>query len=329
MKTRTKVLVTGGCGFIGSNLIRMILRDRPAWEVINLDALTYAGNLANLADVAEAPHYRFVKGDICDRPLVHALLQDQRPDVIINVAAETHVDRSIQGPESFIHTNVHGTFSLLQELRGTRHVRFVQISTDEVYGSLGSTGRFTETSCLNPSSPYSASKAAADMLVMAYHRTYGLDALITRCSNNYGPYQFPEKLIPLMVINAIHQRPLPVYGTGLNVRDWIHVEDHCRGVLAAVERGKAGETYNLGGETERTNLEIVERIADQVGQRRDLITFVADRPGHDLRYAMDIRKAQAELGWSPATSFERGLDECIDWYKRSQHWWQPLLDKRL
>ena len=321
------VLVTGGCGFIGSNFIRLVLSERPEWRVVNLDALTYAGNVANLRDLADHPRYAFVKGDITEEGRVEGVLAglDAPADCIVNFAAESHVDRSILGPDAFVRTNVQGTLNLLEQVRQGRVARMIQISTDEVYGSLGETGRFTETTPLDPSSPYSASKASADLLVQAYFRTYDLDLVITRCSNNYGPYQFPEKLIPLMITNALQGKELPVYGEGRNVRDWVHVEDHCRGILAALDRGRKGQVYNFGGATEKRNIEIVETIANRIDHGSRLIRFVKDRPGHDWRYAMDISKVSRELGWTPATTFSEGLAATIDWYTRRKDWWEPIL----
>ena len=321
------VLVTGGCGFIGSNFIRLLLAERPAWRIVNLDALTYAGNLANLAGVDGSPHYQFIKGDISDPELVAALPGSMggRPDAVVSFAAESHVDRSVLGPDAFVRTNINGTFNLLELARAEPGVRFLQVSTDEVYGSLGDTGRFTEKTPLDPSSPYSACKASADLLVRAYGHTFGLDTLISRCSNNYGPYQFPEKLIPLMILNAQSGKELPVYGSGRNVRDWIHVEDHCRGILALLEQGAGGSLYNFGGDAERANIDIVHHIADRVAGNRDLVRFVKDRPGHDWRYAMDAEKAKADLGWRPSISFEDGLDRTIDWYLENESWWGPIL----
>jgi dTDP-glucose 4,6-dehydratase len=324
MKT---VVIAGGAGFIGSNFVRLVLAEREDWRVINIDALTYAGNLANLTDVADHPNYRFERVDIAEAEQVDALFDalDEQPAYIINFAAESHVDRSIDGPEAFVRANVTGTFRLLERARAYGDgTRYLQVSTDEVYGSLGDEGAFTETTPIDPSSPYSASKASADLLVGAYHRTFGLDTVITRCSNNYGPYQFPEKLIPLMVIHALQGKKLPVYGTGMNVRDWIHVEDHCRGILATVEKGEAGEVYNFGGEAERANLAIVELIADRVAGSRAAITFVKDRPGHDWRYAMDNTKARAELDWAPRWTFEDGMASTIDWYLEHRTWWQQV-----
>ena len=321
------VLVTGGCGFIGSNFIRHLIDARPSWRIINVDALTYAGNLANLVDISGSPRYQFIKGDIGNRIFVNSLTEqlDSQIDAIINFAAESHVDRSVLGPAAFIQTNIVGTFHLLELARRFPKIRFIQISTDEVYGSLGDTGSFSESSPLMPSSPYSASKASADLVVRSYHHTFGVDTVITRCSNNYGPFQFPEKLIPLMILNARAEKELPVYGTGLNVRDWIHVEDHCRAIAVALEHGKGGDVYNFGGNAERTNRDIVEHIADRVAGTRSLIRFVKDRPGHDWRYAMDISKAKSELGWEPKIAFEDGLYGTIEWYLNNEAWWRPIL----
>lgn len=321
------VVVTGGCGFIGSNFVRFLLVTRPDWHVINVDALTYAGNLANLAAVADSPNYEFVRADIGDAEAMQQFFEGLKgpPDYLFNLAAESHVDRSIECPDAFVRTNFSGTFNLLEQVRKAGSGRFVQVSTDEVYGTLGETGRFTEKTPLDPSSPYSASKAAADLLVSSYHRTFALDAVVTRCSNNYGPYQFPEKLIPLVIINAREGGELPVYGTGKNIRDWIHVEDHCRGVLLAAEAGRAGQVYNFGGEAERRNLDIVEFIADTVSGSRDGIRFVTDRPGHDWRYAMDISKVRNELDFEPTVRFEQGLAQTIDWYLANEAWWRPVL----
>ncbi len=314
------VLVTGGAGFIGSNFVRFLLETEPDLEIVNLDALTYAGNLASLGDCLQAPAHHFVRGSIVNAELVRLVLQRHRVDGIINFAAESHVDRSITGPQVFVETNVKGTLTLLSEALAAGVPRFLQVSTDEVYGSLGPSGAFTETTPLAPNSPYSASKAAADHLVRAFHRTYGLDTVITRCSNNYGPFQFPEKLIPLMIMNARRDKPLPVYGDGLHVRDWIYVRDHCAGVWAAFQRGKPGEVYNFGGSSEMPNLEIVRLLLRQLGKPESLISFVEDRPGHDRRYAMDVGKARRELGWEPATTFTQGMAATIAWYLGHQAW---------
>ena len=318
------VLVTGGAGFIGSNLVRLLRRERPLWTVVNLDKLTYAGNAESLADLRDDPKHIFVRGDIADAERVAGLLREHAIDAVFNLAAESHVDRSILGPGIFVETNVAGTQVMLDCARAEKVKRFVQISTDEVYGSLGATGRFTETSPLQPSSPYSASKAAADLLVLAYGHTYGMDVVVTRCSNNYGPYQFPEKLIPLMIANALEDRKLPVYGDGQQVRDWIHVEDHNRALLAALEKGRAGEVYNLGSDNEWPNLMIVARLLEILGKGRDLIAHVQDRPGHDRRYAIDAAKAQRELGWSPRIAFADGLASTVDWYLKNRGWWERV-----
>ncbi|MDB5311666.1 MAG: strE [Gemmataceae bacterium] len=313
------LLVTGGCGFIGSNFIRHLLATDRAVSVINFDCLTYAGNLANLADVVDHPRYRFVKGDITDREQVRAALRLGVTDVI-NFAAESHVDRSIQDSGPFVRTNVIGTQVLLDAAREGGVKKYVQVSTDEVYGSLGADGFFTEATPLHPNSPYSASKAGADLLVQAYEHTFGLPAVITRCSNNYGPYQFPEKLIPLFVTNLVRDEPVPVYGDGQQVRDWIHVLDHCTGVEAAWRRGKPGEVYNFGGRCEKTNLDLTLTLLDLLGKPRTLIRYVKDRPGHDRRYAIDCAKAERELGWARQTTFDQGLLETINWYKANATW---------
>jgi dTDP-glucose 4,6-dehydratase len=313
------LFVTGGCGFIGSNFIRHLLTSDPAVRVINFDALTYAGNLANLADVADDSRYKFIKGDITDRAAVLKALGD-RIDAVINFAAESHVDRSILDSGPFVRTNVLGTQVLLDAAREKKVPRFVQVSTDEVYGTLGPTGLFSESTPLAPNSPYSASKAAADLLVRAYHHTFGMDAVVTRCSNNYGPYQFPEKIIPLFITNLMSDQPVPVYGDGMQVRDWIHVLDHCRGVELAWRNGKAGEVYNFGGRCEMPNLHLTQKLLELLGKPRSLIKYVQDRPGHDRRYAIDCSKAERELGWSPRVTFEQGLKETIDWYRANQPW---------
>ncbi|NVJ25179.1 dTDP-glucose 4,6-dehydratase [Myxococcus sp. AM011] len=319
------VLVTGGCGFIGSNLVRYLRRERPEWTVVNLDLLTYAGNLENLSDLEGDPRHVFVRGDISDRSLVEPLLSTHAIDAVLHLAAESHVDRSILGPEVFITTNVLGTQRLLEACRAQRVKRFVMVSTDEVYGSLGPTGAFTESSPLQPSSPYSASKTSSDLVALAYHHTFGMDVVVTRCSNNYGRYQFPEKLIPLMVVNALHDKPLPVYGDGANVRDWLHVEDHCQALLRALEQGRAGEVYNIGGGAERRNIDIVKAILGLVGKPESLIQYVKDRPGHDRRYAIDPSKIRAELGWTPAHTFEQALAETVRWYVDHPTWWTRVM----
>ena len=316
-----KLLVTGGAGFVGSNLVRLLLTE-TSHRIVNLDALTYAGNLDNLKDLADEQRHRFVHGDICDEPLVRELAAGA--DAIVNVAAESHVDRSIASAAPFVRTNVLGTQTLLATALDAGTSRFVQVSTDEVYGSLGKDGRFTEETPLAPRSPYSASKAGGDLLAMAYHETYGLDVVVTRCTNNYGPYQFPEKLVPLSITNAIRGTSLPLYGDGLHVRDWIHVRDHCRGILAALERGRAGEAYNFGAESERTNSWIVHRIVEETGAARKLVTLVADRPGHDRRYAVDPSKAMRELGWAPQVGLAAGLRETVAWYQNNEWWWRRI-----
>ncbi|MBJ6727671.1 dTDP-glucose 4,6-dehydratase [Geomesophilobacter sediminis] len=326
------VLVTGGAGFIGSNFIHNFMAGNPDCRVVNLDILTYAGNLKNLRAVQDNPHYRFVKGDICDAPLVAQLLAEEKIDAVLHFAAESHVDRSITGPEIFVRTNVLGTQTLLEASRAhaaTRPAfRYLQVSTDEVYGSLGSEGFFTEETPLAPNSPYSASKAGADLLVRAYFETFRLPTLNTRCSNNYGPYHFPEKLIPLMIHNIMEKKALPVYGDGLNVRDWLHVKDHSAAIERVLKQGKPGEVYNIGGNNEWRNIDIVhlvcdlmdERLGRAAGESRKLITFVKDRPGHDRRYAIDAAKTKRELGWGPSYTFERGIAETIDWYLANQEW---------
>jgi len=316
------VLVTGGCGFIGGNFVRYMVRSHN-YTVINVDKLTYAGNLENLSDIADHPRYEFVREDIADTALMEGLAS-KGIDVVVNFAAESHVDRSIEEARIFIETNVLGTQVLLEAARKYGIPRFVQISTDEVYGSLGSRGSFTETSPLAPNSPYSASKTAADLLVRAYHKTYGLDTVITRCSNNYGPYQFPEKLIPLMISNALEDKPLPVYGDGMNVRDWIYVEDHCRAIDVIMHEGRGGEVYNIGANTELPNIEIVKIILNRLNKPESLITFVEDRPGHDRRYAIDSTKLRDELGWDTIYRFEEAIDLTIRWYVEHQEWWRKI-----
>src|SRR5882724_1042383 len=321
-----RILVTGGCGFIGSNFIRYILQHYKPAFVTNVDVLTYAGNPANLDGVVEEHGYRyeFFKADIANADQMDALMTEHRFYAVINFAAESHVDRSINDPLNFIHTNVIGTSVLLDCTRRHGVQRFIQISTDEVYGSLGPAGKFTEQSPLDPSSPYSASKAGADLLALASFKTFGMDVLVTRCSNNYGPYQFPEKLIPLMIANALEGRKLPVYGDGLHVRDWIHVEDHCRALLAALELGRGGEVYNVGCDNEWPNIQIVGRLLDILGKARDLIEHVRDRPGHDRRYAIDSAKANRELSWAPRVAFADGLLSTVDWYVKNRGWWERV-----
>lgn len=324
-----RMLVTGGCGFIGSNFIRYILEHYKPASVTNVDVLTYAGNPANLEGVAQeyGERYEFYKADIANVEQMDAVMTEHRFYAIINFAAESHVDRSINSPQNFIHTNVIGTSVLLDAARRHGVQRFVQISTDEVYGSLGESGKFTEQSPLDPSSPYSASKAGADLLALSFHRTFGLDVVVTRCSNNYGPFQFPEKLIPLMIIKAMRDEALPVYGDGANVRDWIHVKDHCAGIVAALFEGKAGAVYNFDGDSEMPNLEVVRTILRTLEKPESLISFVTDRLGHDRRYAIDSTFAQGELKWKPRHRFEDGLRETIEWYRSQHAWWQPLLER--
>lgn len=320
-------LVTGGCGFIGGNYIRRQLQVDPMLRITNLDALTYAGNPRSLRDVETdfSGRYQFIKGDIADAVCLDAVFKNASYDAVLNFAAESHVDRSIEGPGVFVRTNVTGTYQLLESARAAGVPRFVQISTDEVYGSLGKDGLFHETTPLNPSSPYSASKASADLLVLANHHTFGQNVVVTRCSNNYGPYQYPEKLIPLMIIKAMRGESLPVYGDGGNIRDWIHVEDHCAGIQAVLEKGRSGEVYNLGASTEWKNLDIVRLILRLLGKPENLITFVKDRPGHDRRYAIDSTKIKAELGWSAAKKFDEAIADTIRWYVGNPDWWRPLL----
>ncbi len=319
------ILVTGGAGFIGSNFVRYMLQNYPDIKIINFDKLTYAGNLENLKDVEDNPNYHFVKGDICNQELVEYVVQKFEVDTIINFAAESHVDRSILGPEIFIRTNVLGTQVLLEVTKKFELEKFIQISTDEVYGSLGPEGKFTEDMPLSPNSPYAASKASADLLCRAYFKTFGVPVIITRCSNNFGPYQFPEKLIPLMIINALNDKPLPVYGDGKNVRDWIYVIDHCRAIDFVLQKGKLGEIYNIGASNEWQNIDIVKLILKKLGKPESLIKFVKDRPGHDRRYAMDWTKIKIELGWEPIYNFEDALTETINWYIQNENWWKRVI----
>ncbi len=320
-----RLLVTGGAGFIGSNFVRRWLGRHPDDALVVLDKLTYAGNLENLDGLSGHRGYRFVRGDVAEPADVRQAL-DPRPDLVVHFAAESHVDRSIDSPRVFLHTNVIGTQTLLEGCREAQVPRFVQVSTDEVYGTLGPTGAFRETTPLAPNSPYSASKASADLIVRSYVETYGFPALVTRCSNNYGPYQFPEKLIPLLVTRAIDDQKLPIYGDGLHVRDWLHVDDHCDAIEAVCRTGEIGQVYNIGGECERTNLQIAEAVLRLLGKSKELITFVKDRPGHDRRYAMDITRIGAELGWKPARGFEEGLASTIAWYRSNRGWWTRIQD---
>ena len=323
-----KILVTGGAGFIGSNFVYYELDNYPNDEVICLDKLTYAGNLETLEVAMKNPKFKFVKGDIADRAFVDELFASEKPDVVVNFAAESHVDRSIENPEIFLQTNVIGTSVLMDACRKYGNIRYHQVSTDEVYGDLPLDRLdlfFTETTPLHTSSPYSASKASADLLVQAYYRTYKLPVTISRCSNNYGPYHFPEKLIPLMIANALNDKKLPVYGKGENVRDWLYVEDHCSAIDLIIRKGKIGEVYNIGGHNERTNLEVVKTIIEELGKSEDLIEFVTDRPGHDRRYAIDPTKIHNELGWLPATKFDDGIKKTIDWYLTHKSWWEKII----
>lgn len=323
------LLVTGGAGFIGSNFIFYWLKHHPEDRVVCLDKLTYAGNLATLVPVMDHPNFRFVRGDICDRAAVKRLFEEEQPQAVINFAAESHVDRSIQAPEVFLQTNVLGTQVLLDACCAHGGVRFHQVSTDEVYGDLPLDRPdllFTEESPLRPSSPYSASKAGSDLLALAYFRTYGLPVTVSRCSNNYGPYQFPEKLIPRMIVRALAGKTLPVYGRGENVRDWLHVDDHCAALDAILQRGVAGEVYNIGGRSERTNLEIVGLICRRLEVPPEQVVHVADRKGHDKRYAIDSGKLSSQLGWQPQVSFDQGMDETINWYLDHRYWWAPLAE---
>jgi dTDP-glucose 4,6-dehydratase len=315
-----RILVTGGAGFIGSNFVRMVLSEHPDCFIVNLDKLTYAGNLENLAGVLDKPNHKFIKGDICDGQLIEKIIKENNIDAIINFAAESHVDRSITEPKIFIETNVTGTLTLLEAARDNKLERFIQISTDEVYGALGPEGKFIEETPLSPNSPYSASKAAADLLVRAFGHTWGVKYNITRCSNNYGPYQFPEKLIPLMINNALNDKQLPVYGDGLYVRDWLYVYDHCTAIWQVWQKAPPNEIYNIGGCNEKANLEVVGLILDRLGKPKSLIKHVTDRPGHDRRYAINAGKIINELDWQPSVNFEEGLNKTIDWYLQNKDW---------
>ena len=321
------VLVTGGAGFIGSNLVRLLLRERPDWRVVTLDKLTYAGHRSTLDGVMDHPRHRFVVGDIADQRSVEILFSEERFDSVLNLAAESHVDRSIDGPSVFVRTNVQGVQVLLEAARRYDVGRFVQVSTDEVYGALGPVGLFTEDSPLRPSSPYSASKTSGDLLALAWHHTHGLDVRITRCSNNHGPYQFPEKLIPVVVSRALADEPIPVYGDGSQIRDWIAVEDHCRAILATLEQGRPGRVYNIGADGERTNLQLVRLILQQLGKPMSLISFVEDRKGHDWRYAIDSTRARTELGWTARSDTDAALRETVQWYVEHPAWWRPLIGR--
>lgn len=321
------ILVTGGAGFIGSNFVHYILAKYPNDKIINLDLLTYAGNIHNLDDVMDNPNHIFVQGNIKNRELVRHLVTEHGITHFVNFAAESHVDRSILNPEVFVETNIQGTLALLDVAKDMGIEKYLQVSTDEVYGSLGAEGYFTEETPLAPNSPYSASKAGADMLVRAYFETYGMNVNITRCSNNYGPYHFPEKLIPLMISNAMDGKELPIYGDGKNVRDWLHVKDHCQAIDLVLRKGVKGEVYNVGGHNERTNNEIVAIIVEKLNVSQDMIKYVEDRLGHDQRYAIDPTKLETELGWKPEYNFETGIVETIDWYLANESWWRPLKEK--
>ena len=323
------VFVTGGAGFIGSNFIFYHLKEHPKDRVVCIDKLTYAGNLSTLAPIMDAPNFRFVKLDICDRKGIFDLFEEEKPDVVINFAAESHVDRSIEDPGIFLQTNIIGTATMMDACRSFDNVRYHQVSTDEVYGDLPLDCPdlfFTEKTPIHTSSPYSSSKAGADLLVLAYHRTYGLPVTISRCSNNYGPYHFPEKLIPLMITNALADKPLPVYGNGLNVRDWLYVEDHCKAIDLIVRKGRIGEVYNVGGHNEMANIDIVKLICHELGKPESLITYVTDRKGHDMRYAIDPTKIHNELGWLPETKFQDGIKKTIKWYLEHRDWWEEIIN---
>lgn len=324
-----KIIVTGGAGFIGSNFIFHMLKSHPEDYIICLDKLTYAGNLSTLAPIMDNAHFRFVRADICDRKAVDALFEEEHPNMVVNFAAESHVDRSIENPQLFLETNIIGTSVLMDACRKYGIQRYHQVSTDEVYGDLPLDRPdlfFTEATPIHTSSPYSCSKASADLLVLAYYRTYGLPVTISRCSNNYGPYHFPEKLIPLMIINALHDKPLPVYGDGQNVRDWLYVEDHCRAIDLILQKGRVGEVYNVGGHNEMKNIDIVKLICKALGKPESLIHFVKDRKGHDRRYAIDPAKIHRELGWLPETKFADGIQKTIQWYLDNEEWWQPIVN---
>ncbi|MER2180319.1 MAG: dTDP-glucose 4,6-dehydratase [Carnobacterium inhibens] len=321
------VLVTGGAGFIGSNFVHYVLEKHPTYKVINLDLLTYAGNIHNLDDVMDNPNHVFVQGNITNKELVRHLVTEHEITHFVNFAAESHVDRSILNPEIFVETNIQGTLALLNVAKEMNIEKYLQVSTDEVYGSLGAEGYFTEETPLAPNSPYSASKTGADLLVRAYYETYGMNVNITRCSNNYGPYHFPEKLIPLMITNGMDSKELPIYGDGLNIRDWLHVQDHCQAIDLVLHKGRKGEVYNVGGHNERTNNEIVDIIIDQLELPRELIKYVDDRLGHDKRYAIDPTKLESELGWKPKYTFDTGILETIKWYQENEAWWRPLKER--
>ncbi|EOO21940.1 MULTISPECIES: dTDP-glucose 4,6-dehydratase [Bacillus] len=321
------ILVTGGAGFIGSNFIHYMLKNYETYKIINYDALTYSGNLNNVKSIQENPNYSFVKGKIQNGELLEHVVKERDVQVIVNFAAESHVDRSIENPIPFYDTNVIGTVTLLELVKKYSYIKLVQVSTDEVYGSLGKTGKFIEETPLAPNSPYSSSKASSDMIALSYYETYQLPVIITRCSNNYGPYQYPEKLIPLMVTNALEEKKLPLYGDGLNVRDWLHVTDHCSAIDTVLHKGRVGEVYNIGGNNEKTNVDVVEQIIKLLGKTKKDIEFVTDRLGHDRRYAIDAQKMKNEFEWEPRYTFEQGLKETVEWYKNNVDWWKPLKEK--
>lgn len=322
------IIVTGGAGFIGSNFVYHMLGKYPHYKIVCIDCLTYAGNMSTLEEALKNPNFVFYKTDICDRAEIYAIFESEKPDIVVNFAAESHVDRSIDNPEIFLKTNILGTQVLMDACRKYGITRYHQVSTDEVYGDLPLDRPdlfFTEQTPIHTSSPYSSSKAGADLLVLAYHRTYGLPVTVSRCSNNYGPYHFPEKLIPLMIANALNDKPLPVYGKGENVRDWLYVEDHCKAIDLIIHKGKVGEVYNVGGHNEMRNIDIVKLICQKLGKSEDLITFVADRKGHDMRYAIDPTKIHTELGWLPETKFADGIEKTIEWYLTNREWWETII----
>ncbi|HHT7187474.1 TPA: dTDP-glucose 4,6-dehydratase [Bacillus cereus] len=321
------ILVTGGAGFIGSNFVHYMLQNYETYKIINYDALTYSGNLNNVKSIQDHSNYSFVKGKIQNGELLEYVIKECDVQVIVNFAAESHVDRSIENPIPFYDTNVIGTVTLLEVVKKNPHIKLVQVSTDEVYGSLGKTGKFTEKTPLAPNSPYSSSKASADMIALSYYKTYDAPVVVTRCSNNYGPYQYPEKLIPLMVTNALEGKKLPLYGDGLNVRDWLHVTDHCRAIDIVLHKGRLGEVYNIGGNNEKTNVEVVDQIMTLLGKTKKDIEYVTDRLGHDRRYAIDAEKMKNEFGWEPKYTFEQGLKETVEWYEHHREWWKPLKEK--
>lgn len=324
-----RIIVTGGAGFIGGNFVHYMLKKYPQYKVICIDSLTYAGNLETLESVKDNANFKFIKEDITDRNKIYSIFEDEKPDIVVNFAAESHVDRSIENPEIFLNTNIIGTSVLLDACKKYGIKRYHQVSTDEVYGDLPIDRPdlfFTECTPINPSSPYSASKASADLLVMSYYRTFNLPVTISRCSNNYGPYHFPEKLIPLMILNTLNDKKLPVYGNGMNIRDWLYVEDHCSAIDKIIHNGTVGEIYNIGGHNEKTNLEVVKTIIKELGKSEDLIEYVKDRPGHDLRYAIDPSKISRELGWLPETKFEDGIKKTIKWYIDNEDWWSNIIN---